>query len=281
MEAIRSISFTVILVLALGMAVSPVFAGESSSGNGNPGGKNCADCHAGPASDIRSAGGRHRNVPCTGCHLGRHGTSAQRLQICNRCHLKTKRAHFQLDKCLGCHRNPHTPLNISFKDIKGICVNCHAEQVAQLRDNRSRHSALECSSCHEVHRKFPECTRCHTPHAADMAASECRKCHNAHMPKAVAYADDLPSKDCGACHGRELGLLAAGGTKHEALACVFCHRQKHKMMPACQDCHGSPHPEGIMAKFPRCGGCHKSAHDLNNWPETGPGVSQKEARLKK
>jgi hypothetical protein len=37
------------------------------------------------------------------------------------------------------------------------------------------------------------------------------------------------------------------------------------MVPKCQDCHGSPHPAGIMAKFPKCGECHNIAHDLNNW----------------
>jgi hypothetical protein len=43
------------------------------------------------------------------------------------------------------------------------------------------------------------------------------------------------------------------------------------MMPKCQDCHGVPHPAGIMAKFPVCGECHKIAHDLNHWT---PGTSK-------
>jgi len=55
--------------------------------------------------------------------------------------------------------------------------------------------------------------------------------------------------------------------------CAFCHQEKHKMVPKCQDCHGMPHPAGIMAKFPVCGECHKIAHDLNNWPP----ASSKEA----
>jgi hypothetical protein len=279
MEATRSINLTVILVLALGISVFPAYALGASSGTGTPGEGSCAECHAGPAGDIKAAGGRHRNVPCVGCHLGQHGTSEQRIQKCNRCHRQTKRAHFRLENCLGCHKNPHTPLNISFADIKGACVACHSEQVAQLRDNKSRHSAIECSSCHDVHRKVPECTRCHKPHAAEMAASECTKCHKAHMPKLVTYADDVPSRDCAACHGRAFDLLTAGKTKHEALACAFCHRQRHKMVPSCQGCHGSPHPGGIMAKFSKCDDCHKIAHDLNNWPDKRQKSAQNEARV--
>jgi hypothetical protein len=44
------------------------------------------------------------------------------------------------------------------------------------------------------------------------------------------------------------------------------------MIPECEGCHGTPHPAGIMAKFTKCGDCHHTAHDLNNWTS----VMQKE-----
>lgn len=88
------------------------------------------------------------------------------------------------------------------------------------------------------------------------------------MPKIVNYAADVASKDCGSCHRKAFDLLGASGAKHKPLACVFCHQERHKMVPTCQDCHGSPHAAGIMAKFTKCGECHGIAHDLNNWPET-------------
>jgi hypothetical protein len=279
MESFSKSSRKFILVSALGIAMLSVYAGLAFSG-GTPGEGRCLDCHAAQVNEIKAGGGRHRSVPCAGCHLGGHRTAAPQLQKCSRCHPQTKRAHFRLENCRGCHKNPHTPLNISFADIKGACVDCHAEQVAQLRDNKSRHSAIACSSCHDVHRKVPQCTRCHKPHRAEMAASECRKCHKAHMPNLVAYADDIPSGDCAACHEKAFALLAAGKTKHEGLTCAFCHRQKHGMVPSCQGCHGSPHSEGIMAKFPQCDSCHKIAHDLNNWPEGGQMGVQKEARVR-
>jgi hypothetical protein len=85
------------------------------------------------------------------------------------------------------------------------------------------------------------------------------------MPRAVTYAADIPSKDCGACHKKVSDLLSANTSKHKPLECTLCHQERHRMIPACQDCHGSPHPAGIMAKFPKCGKCHNVAHDLNNW----------------
>jgi len=233
----------------------------------------CKDCHAAAADEIKTAGGKHRAVPCIGCHLGHPPTATKAIQNCNRCHLKTRKAHFELEGCLGCHRNPHTPLNISFTDIKGTCVTCHSAQVDELKNNRSRHSAIECSTCHSVHRKFPQCTQCHKPHSAEMVVADCKKCHKAHSPNLVTFAADTTSKDCGACHRQSLDLLSASGAKHASLGCAFCHKEKHRMIPKCQGCHGSPHPAGLMVKFPICGDCHKIAHDLDNWPA----VQQKEA----
>jgi len=100
------------------------------------------------------------------------------------------------------------------------------------------------------------------------------------MPTVVTYAVDTPSKDCGACHGKVISLLNASKAKHAKLACAFCHQEKHKMVPHCQDCHGTPHPAGIMVKYPKCGECHNIAHDLNNWPATQTNGAPKEAPQK-
>jgi hypothetical protein len=236
----------------------------------------CAKCHAAPPADLKAAGGKHQGVGCTGCHVGHPPTVKKPIPQCNDCH--AGKSHFELKGCLGCHTNPHTPLKITFaSDITDACLTCHTQQIEQLRKYKSKHSALHCSMCHDVHRKIPECTQCHQPHAADMSAAECKKCHKPHMPTEVTYAADTPSKDCGACHSRELSLLTASKTKHAALACATCHQDKHKMMPKCQDCHGSPHPAGIMAKFPKCGMCHNIAHDLNNWTAAAPQEKPKQA----
>jgi len=227
----------------------------------------CVQCHAGRVSDIATAGGKHRSVPCVGCHVGHPPDVKKPIAQCSKCHFKTRKAHFELTGCLNCHTNPHTPMRISFKG-KDACLNCHAIQVDQLRNNRSKHSLVDCSECHDVHRKVPECTKCHVPHAGKITGG-CKQCHKAHMPKLVTYSADIPSKDCGACHKKVADLFVTNTSKHKPLECAFCHKEKHRMVPACQDCHGSPHPAGIMAKFQKCGRCHNIAHDLNNWSEVG------------
>jgi hypothetical protein len=224
----------------------------------------CVKCHGGPPADIAADGGKHKNVACSDCHAGHPPTVKKPIPQCSQCHMG--KPHFELKGCLGCHRNPHTPLKITFgSNVTDPCVTCHTQQIAQLKDNKSKHTALYCSTCHNVHGKVPQCTQCHKPHATDMGAGECKKCHKAHMPKMVAYAADIPSKDCGACHGKALEALTASAAKHKAFACAFCHQAKHKTVPKCQDCHGSPHPAGIMAKFPKCSECHNVAHDLNRF----------------
>ncbi len=229
--------------------------------------EDCAKCHDAPTADLASEGGKHKAVGCTGCHVGHPPTVKKPIPQCSSCH--AGKAHFELTGCLGCHKNPHRPLNITFAgNVTDACVTCHTPQIGQLRDNKSKHTALACSFCHNVHGKVPQCTQCHKPHAAEMAVSECTKCHKAHMPKVVTYSDDVPSKDCAACHSKAFDLLVSSKAKHKTFACAFCHQQKHKMVPRCQDCHGSPHPEGIMRKFQKCGECHKIAHDLNNWSVT-------------
>jgi len=228
--------------------------------------EDCVKCHAAPPADLAASGGKHTDVGCMGCHIGHPPTVKKPIPQCNDCHMG--KSHYELKGCLGCHKNPHTPLNISFAgNVTAACLTCHTQQIDQLRNNKSKHTALDCSACHDVHRKVPQCTQCHKPHAAEMVAADCRKCHKPHMPTVVTYAADIPSKDCGACHGSVFSLLAASKAKHAALACAFCHQQKHKTVPKCQDCHGTPHPAGMMARFAKCGECHNVAHDLNNWSE--------------
>ncbi len=265
MKASKSRSLVAVLFfIALFLVYSGAAPAQPASNLSN---EDCVKCHTAPPADIEAAGKKHKDVGCTGCHVGHPPTVKKPIPQCNQCHMG--KPHFELKGCLSCHRNPHTPLNITFTpNITDACLTCHTPQIEQLKKYKSKHTALDCSKCHDVHRKIPQCTQCHKPHAAEMTAADCKKCHKPHMPLVVTYAADTPSKDCGACHGKVLSLLSASKAKHKALACAFCHQEKHKTVPKCQDCHGSPHPAGIMAKFPRCGECHNIAHDLNNWPVT-------------
>ncbi len=239
----------------------------------------CARCHAGPVYDIAAAGGRHKSVPCLGCHAGHPPEVEKPIAPCSKCHLKTSNAHFEITGCLNCHTNPHTPLKMSFKGAgKDACLVCHGLQYWQLRKYESKHSALDCSKCHDAHRKFPSCTQCHIPHSGKIVG-DCKLCHKAHMPKLAAYPADYPSKDCGSCHKIPADLFSATTSSHKSLTCVHCHQQRHRMIPACEDCHGTPHPADIMVKFPNCGWCHNTAHDLN-WTATEAMEAREEAAKK-
>jgi hypothetical protein len=223
----------------------------------------CVKCHAARVKDIAEAGMKRRSVPCIGCHIGHPPEVKKPIAQCSKCHLRERKAHYGIPGCLNCHTNPHTPLKVTVKNPKA-CLDCHGLQAKQLFDSMSRHSLLDCTFCHDVHRKVPQCTQCHKPHLGN-AQVNCRYCHKAHTPKYVAYAPDAPSKDCGTCHKKASMLMSASTTKHKLLACANCHQEKHHMVPTCQNCHGSPHPAGIKKKFPMCDSCHNGAHNLNNW----------------
>ncbi len=283
MKALKGSNLMVALIFLIsGISVFLVYSGAPAQ-NTAPGltNEDCVKCHSVPPADIAEAGGKHKEVGCLGCHAGHPPAVKNPIPQCNECHMG--QPHFELKDCLSCHKNPHTPLKITFAgNVTDACTTCHTQQIAQLRENQSKHTALDCSACHSVHREVPQCTQCHQPHSTEMVATDCKKCHKAHMPKEVTYSAEIPSKDCGACHQQALDLLSASNTKHSGLACAFCHQERHKMVPQCQDCHGSPHPAGMMAKFPKCGECHKVAHDLNNWsgteakqtPKEGPKTKQ-------
>lgn len=228
----------------------------------------CAKCHIKPAMDLEAKGMAHKTaVGCQDCHIG-HPPAVPKKDVipsCSMCH--SDKPHYKLPKCLSCHRNPHTPKVINFgKDVTDPCLTCHSEQIAKMKANPSKHAKLNCSFCHDVHGKIPQCVQCHKSHSADIGAGDCKKCHQAHMPTVVTYAADTPNKFCAACHGKVSNQLSASKAKHGKFLCSSCHQNKHKAMPKCQDCHAKPHPAGIMAKFPVCGTCHNIAHDLNNWP---------------
>lgn len=242
--------------------------------------QDCVKCHAGPPTDIAAAGGKHKNVGCNECHTGHRPASKNNIPQCTQCHDGSP--HYKLSGCLGCHKNPHRPLEIQFgSKVTDPCLTCHSEQIKQLKQYPSKHTTLFCSTCHNVHGKIPPCTQCHKPHSPQMTQAECKKCHKAHMPKTVTYGSDVANKDCGSCHKKALDLLAASATKHKAVSCVSCHKEKHKMVPACQSCHGTPHPASMLSRFPKCGDCHNIAHDLNHWQAPAPGAAAPAGAKKK
>ena len=261
----QTLVFCLLTTLVLGLgAISGAQAAATAAAKPALTVDDCVKCHTAPPEEIATAGAGHKTITCFDCHNSHRPISKNNIPQCSQCH--TGKAHYDLKGCLGCHKNPHTPLKISFSNtVTDACLTCHTQQIKQLKENKSKHSNLACSACHNVHRVIPQCVQCHKPHSNEMTQTDCKSCHKAHMPKVVTYGTDVPNKSCGACHKRAMELLSASKSKHSKLACVFCHAAKHKTVPTCDSCHGTPHPAGMMQKFPRCSECHFIAHDLNNW----------------
>ncbi len=226
----------------------------------------CIKCHPGVVNDIETAGQAHKTeIGCMDCHNGHPPMNYEIIPQCSDCH--SGEPHFELPKCLQCHSNPHRPLELKLaKDITGPCLTCHAEQGEQLKSQKSFHQKLACTACHNRHGQVPECLQCHKPHSETMTNGDCGKCHgNAHTPLTLAYKEDLDSRLCASCHGDIYASIKANPSKHSGVECAKCHKNQHGMVPRCQDCHGEPHPQGILQKFGSCLDCHYNPHDLDNW----------------
>jgi hypothetical protein len=224
----------------------------------------CVKCHAGVQGTVENKGSKHKTaITCMGCHKG-HPPMVSKEKIipaCSECH--AGKPHYEISGCNTCHSDPHAPLEMKLAaNLTDPCLSCHDKQGKEMKDNPSLHSKLFCTTCHKAHRDVPPCLKCHQAHSPEMLDKDCVTCHPAHQPRTIAYGADMPSQLCAACHKTISDTLTSVETKHAKMACVFCHKEKHKYVPACESCHGSPHPAGMIQQFPKCNMCHISAHSL-------------------
>ncbi|SHI77255.1 hypothetical protein SAMN02745165_00822 [Malonomonas rubra DSM 5091] len=222
----------------------------------------CDKCHQKELTDIAEAGLGHKtDISCTDCHNGHRPKNFENIPKCSLCHQGSE--HYQLQQCLICHNNPHRPREIVLpKKAHQECMSCHKTQGIELAENPSYHSDLVCTDCHVEHGQLPPCMSCHKGHNEQMTEEACSLCHQPHKPLAVSYAATTPSSDCSGCHPQAAKELSASGSKHSSLNCAACHPQQHKKILECSDCHGRLHADEILNRFPNCGGCHGSAHNL-------------------
>jgi len=224
----------------------------------------CIKCHRAVVEIVDSKGAKHKTaINCMNCHKG-HPPMVSKDKIipkCADCHSGKK--HYQIGGCATCHSNPHAPLDMKLaSNLTAPCLSCHEKQGDELKTHQTRHSKLFCTTCHKAHKEIPSCLKCHQAHSADMGEKDCATCHPAHQPLTITYGQDMPSKFCAACHKTIYDTLSSSDTKHTKLTCVYCHKEKHRFVPACETCHGTPHPAGMIEKFPKCNMCHVSAHSL-------------------
>ncbi len=228
----------------------------------------CVKCHDSEPADIARAGGKHQSkLTCRECHLEHPPQGTNVIPKCSRCHNKNSQEHFKLPNCLGCHRNPHTPLDVTVDDTPQVsagCKTCHPEKGEEFKKFPSKHATKNCTFCHpKKHKQIKKCLECHQPHADFMVFKDCLRCHKPHSPLNIHYADDIPNQYCGSCHKDEFALLSKSKAKHGAFKCAFCHKDKHPTVPKCTDCHQQPHDISMLkAVNSDCLKCHKDPHDL-------------------
>ena len=221
--------------------------------------KDCGACHDKVYSTLMGSQAKHKELLCATCHETKHKNIPQCVQ-CHEPHAKDMAA----TECTKCHQ-AHSPLPVTYGSgvPSSDCGACHSDVFKTLSTSKTKHQTLACTDCHDSkHGNIPKCTQCHEPHAADMTQADCTGCHKAHNPLPVTYASDMASKNCAACHAEPFKQLQASTTKHHKLSCATCHQDKHKTIPKCQDCHGLPHSKTMLSKFPGCGSCHQTAHNL-------------------
>jgi|WetSurSiteA1Bulk_404760.scaffolds.fasta_scaffold13044_2 predicted CXXCH cytochrome family protein len=224
----------------------------------------CIKCHTAVVQTVDSKGAKHKTaVSCMDCHKGHPPMVSKEkiIPLCSACHAGKK--HYEIGGCNACHSDPHAPVDMKLgANITGPCLSCHEQQGKEVKDHPTLHSKLFCTTCHKEHKQVPPCLQCHRAHTSEMVNKDCLTCHPAHQPLSITYGPDMSSNFCAPCHQKIANTLTGTTTKHSKLACVFCHKEKHKMVPACESCHGSPHPASMTAKFKNCNACHISAHSL-------------------
>lgn len=226
----------------------------------------CGRCHYGIFSQIKNEGGKHK-IDCTQCHTKFHAYNpvkqnwAEIMPKCETCHGKYHGEKFLA--CMQCHA-PHAPktqIAVNAETAK-MCADCHGTAAQSLQQSPSKHTKVACATCHHSkHGLIPSCMTCHKPHTSGQTDKDCLACHPAHTPLVIAYPKETPNNVCGACHGAIYKKLEASSGKHKMVPCAQCHA-KHRLIPKCQECHGQPHGEVVLKKFPDCLACHVDVHDL-------------------
>ncbi|GAB4344352.1 MAG: cytochrome c [Desulfobulbaceae bacterium] len=138
----------------------------------------CAACHKAEGTEFAANPSLHNTeVNCQGCHAEVHGT----IPSCIDCH----EPHVPMQEykdCLTCH-SPHSASNIRKypEDVPNVvCSACHDTVYNNLQTNVTKHSSLQCATCHATHGEIPQCQDCHgEPHGEGLHQrfANCLDCH--------------------------------------------------------------------------------------------------------
>lgn len=138
----------------------------------------CAVCHKSEGDEFAKFPSKHNTeLNCQGCHAEVHGTIPNCLD-CHEPHVENQ----QFKDCLLCH-SPHSASNIKQypENVPNkACGACHDTVFNNLQTNVTRHSSLQCATCHPSHGEVPTCQSCHgEPHGEGLHKrfTSCLECH--------------------------------------------------------------------------------------------------------
>lgn len=138
----------------------------------------CAKCHNKEGTEFAGFPSKHNSaVNCNGCHANEHGTIPSCLD-CHDPHLATQ----EYRDCLECHA-PHSASTIRqySENVPNVaCSACHDDVYDLLQGNVTRHSAMQCATCHPTHGRIQKCQDCHgAPHGdvLHQRFADCLECH--------------------------------------------------------------------------------------------------------
>lgn len=225
----------------------------------------CGRCHRSHFMVIKESGGKHQ-IDCQECHEVFHAYNPRRdnyatiMPQCANCHTLPHGAKFA--ECQTCHDNPHAPRLLPVvQQLAKHCSDCHGGPTEQLAKAPSAHTKQPCAACHSnQHGRIPACAECHQPHYTGQAADTCRACHPAHQPLQIAFTPQTDPKNCVDCHTQASTAWTNTRSKHGKVNCTVCHT-RHGQIPACTDCHKSPHDPKMLARFKVCLDCHFDPHN--------------------
>ena len=225
----------------------------------------CGQCHPGVFKNIKTDGGKHQ-FDCQKCHSTFHAYNPKKggweaiMPKCSSCHAEPHGK--AVTDCAACHTNPHTPRKVAMDaTLMKACATCHPGPNEQLTMFPSKHTKLGCNKCHTSHGYIPTCFNCHKPHFEGQKIEACATCHSVHKPLQITYGKDTPANSCGACHSKVYAKWSKTPSRHGKVNCATCHKEKHRYVPKCSECHPTVHWKDLMKQYPNCLSCHIDVHD--------------------
>jgi len=256
--------------------------------------RTCEDCHTTtewkPAPRFDHARtrfeltGRHRDVPCSGCHQERRADATGPGGTRDTSYVDFGAGRSASTGCAGCHRSPHRETS-----RVGRCERCHTvEGWFVLPDSmrhfdhaplgfplRGAHARARCESCHLSSAASPlprgvQLVRANfqRPFARQkIGFARCGQCHTD-----VHQGELAPRRDCDACHD-ETAFTPTHFTQAMHDSTAFALTGAHAATP-CNACHpalpgAAAHSGALRFRWAdsRCAACHRDPHGRQFAPE--------------